>query len=87
MPKKKRKGPTFTEEQKLEAKKRMEAYWEKRHKQEMALEPIRKILDAVYLAGWKHNKVKVINYRLDHQYSPEQAEAMIKQLFTDAFNL
>lgn len=87
MPKKKRKGPDFTEEQKLAAKQRMEAYWEKRHKQEMALLPIRRILDAVYLAGWKRNKMQEINYRLDGQLSPAQAEAEIKKLFTEAFNL
>ena len=87
MPKKKRKGPTFTEEQKLAAKQRMEAYWEKRHRQEMALLPIKHIVEAVYLAGWKHNKNPVINYKLDSQLSPAQAEAELKKLFTDAFNL
>jgi len=87
MPKKKRKGPNFTEEQKLAAKVRMETYWEKRHKQEMALIPIKGILDAVYLAGWKQNKALEINYRSDGQMSPQQAETELKRLFTEAFNL
>jgi hypothetical protein len=86
MPKKKRKGPTFTEEQKLAAKARMDAYWERKHKQEMALVPIRRILDAVYLAGWKQNKAQVINYRADSQMSPAQGEAEIKKLFNEAFS-
>lgn len=85
MPKKKRKAPEFSEEQKQAAKERMEKYWERRHKQEMALLPIRKILDAVYLAGWKQNKSQNINYRLDGQLSPAQAEAEIKKLFNEAF--
>lgn len=85
MPKKKRKGPTFTEEQKLEAKKRMEAYWEKRHKQEMALVPIKSILEAVYMAGWKQNKALEINYRVDGQMSVLQAEKELKRLFMEAF--
>jgi hypothetical protein len=87
MRKKKRKGPNFSEEQKLAAKVRMEAYWEKRHKQEMALVPIKGILEAVYLAGWKHNRSPVINYRLEGQKSVAQGEVEIKQLFMDAFNL
>jgi hypothetical protein len=85
MPKKKRKGPTFTEEQKLAAKQRMESYWEKKHKQEMALIPIKRILEAVYLAGWKQNKAQEINYRVDSQMSVVQAEREIKKLFNEAF--
>jgi len=84
--KKKRKGPVVSEKNKLAAKLRMEAYWEKRHKQEMALIPIRGILNAVYLAGWKQNKAQIINYRVDNQMSVLQAETEIKRLFTEAFN-
>jgi hypothetical protein len=83
--KRKRKMPPVSEENKLAAKLRMEAYWEKRHKQEMALVPIRSILNAVYLAGWKQNKAIEINFRVDNQMSPEQAEREIKRLFTEAF--
>ena len=85
MPKKKRKGPTFTEEQKLAAKKRMEEYWERKHRQEMALLPIKRILDAVYLAGWKQNKALEINYAADSQMSVQQAERELKRLFMEAF--
>jgi len=86
MPKKKRKGPVVTEENKLAAKLRMEAYWERRKKQESALIPIKMILEAVYLAGWKQNKALEINYRVDSQMSVLQAEKEIKRLFTEAFD-
>jgi hypothetical protein len=84
--KKKRKGPVVSEENKLAAKLRMDAYWVKRHKQETVLAPIREMLDAVYLAGWRHNKALIINFRVDAQMSPSQAETEIKKLFIDAFN-
>lgn len=84
MPKKKRKAPEFTEEQKQAARERMQAYWERKHKQEAALLPIKGILERVYMAGWKQNKSKFITF--NNQMSVPQANEELTRLFNEAFD-
>jgi hypothetical protein len=83
MPKKKNKGPQFTEEQKEAARIRMQKFWERKHKQEAVIKGLHETLEKVYMAGWKHNKAPVITFF--NQMSVAQAERELTELFNEAF--